>query len=95
MLKFAANRSSHPEMFSKKGVLKNFAKFTGKHLCQSLFVNKVPGLRPATLSKMRLWQRCFPVNFVKFLRAPQVAAFEQKTVADLLFNSLSVSVALI
>ena len=24
----------------KKGVLKNFAKFTGKHLCQSLFFNK-------------------------------------------------------
>ena len=22
-------------------VLRNFAKFTGKHLCQSLFVNKV------------------------------------------------------
>ena len=30
----------------KKGVLKNFAKFTGKHLCQRLFLNKVAGLRP-------------------------------------------------
>ena len=27
-------------MFCKKGVLRNFAKFTGKHLCQSLFFNK-------------------------------------------------------
>ena len=27
----------------KKGVLRNFAKFTGKHLCQSLFFNKVAG----------------------------------------------------
>ena len=27
-------------------------------------------LRPATLFKKRLWQRCFPVNFVKFLRTP-------------------------
>ena len=35
----------------KKGVLKNFTKFTGKHLCQSLFFNKVAGLRPATLLK--------------------------------------------
>ena len=26
------------------------------------------GLRPATLLKKRLWHRCFPVNFVKFLR---------------------------
>ena len=57
-------------MFCKKGVLRNFAKFTGKHLRQSLFFNKVEGFRPATLLKKRLWHRCFPVNFVKFLRAP-------------------------
>ena len=25
--------------------------------------------RPATLFKKRLWHRCFPVNFAKFLRA--------------------------
>ena len=31
------------------GVLRNFAKFTGKHLFQNLFFNKVAGLRPATL----------------------------------------------
>ena len=28
----------------KKGVRRNFAKFTGKHLCQRLFFNKVAGL---------------------------------------------------
>ena len=27
----------------RKGVLRNFTKFTGKHLCQSLFFNKVAG----------------------------------------------------
>ena len=27
-------RSSRPEVFCKKVVLKNFAKFRGKHLCQ-------------------------------------------------------------
>ena len=32
-------RSGCPEVFCKKGVLRNFAKFTGKHLCQSLFFN--------------------------------------------------------
>ena len=37
-------RSSHREMFCKKGVLRNFTKFTGEHLCQSLFLNKVAGL---------------------------------------------------
>ena len=53
-------RSSRPEVFCKKGVLRNFAKFTGKHLCQSLFFNKVTGLG----------HRCFSVNFAKFLRTP-------------------------
>ena len=63
-------RSSHPEMFCKKGVLTNFTKFTGKHLYQSLFFNKVAGVRPATLFKKRLLHKCFPVSFVKFPRTP-------------------------
>ena len=41
----------------KKGVLGNFAKFTGKHLCQRLFFNKVAGLRPATLLEKSLCHR--------------------------------------
>ena len=32
-----------PEVFYKKGVLRNFTKFTGKHLCQRLFFNEVYG----------------------------------------------------
>ena len=52
------------------GVLKNFTNFTGKHLYQSLFFNKVAGQRSATLLKKKLWHKCFPVTFVKFLRAP-------------------------
>ena len=32
------------EMLNKKGILKNLTKFTGKHQCQSLFLNKVTGL---------------------------------------------------
>ena len=43
-----------PEVFCEKGVLRNFAKFTGKRLCESLFFNKVTGLRPAILLKKRL-----------------------------------------
>ena len=46
----------------KKSVFGYFAKITEKHLCQSL------SLRPATLLKKRLWHKCFPVNFAKFLR---------------------------
>ena len=69
-------RSSRLEVFCKKGALRNLAKFTGKYLCQSIFLNKVPGLRPATLLENRLWHRYFPVNFVKLLRTPVVAASE-------------------
>ena len=50
------------------GVLRNFAKLTGKHLCQGLFFNKVAGLRPAILFKKRLWHRCFPLNFAKIFK---------------------------
>ena len=40
-------------VFYKKGVLKNFAEFRGKHLCQT------GKKRPATLLKMRLCHNCF------------------------------------
>ena len=62
--------SSLSEVFCKKGVFRNFTRFTGKHLCQSLFFNKVAGLRPTTLVNKRLQNRYFPVNSVKFLRTP-------------------------
>ena len=67
-------------MFSKKDVLRNFTKFTGKHLYQSLYCNKV-----ATLLKWRLWYRCFPVNFVKFLRT----SFPTEHLWWLLLNQLA------
>ena len=38
-------RGSHRRCSVKKGVVGNFTKFTGKHLCRSLFFNKVAGLR--------------------------------------------------
>ena len=38
-------RSSRLEVFCKKSVLRNSAKFTRKHLGQNLFVNKVGGWR--------------------------------------------------
>ena len=37
--------SSPPEVFCKKGGLKNFTKFTGEHLCQNLFFINVAGSR--------------------------------------------------
>ena len=35
------DRNSRPEVFCKKRVLRNFAKFTGKQLCQSLLFKKL------------------------------------------------------
>ena len=72
-------RSSRPEVFCKKGVLRNLTKFIGKHLCQNPFFNKVAGLRPATLLKKRIWHRSFPefcqISKNTFLhRTPLVAA---------------------
>ena len=47
------------EALCKKGVYRNFAKFTGKH--QILW---------RTFLKKRLWHGGFPVNFAEFRRTP-------------------------
>ena len=47
------------QLFCKKGVLRNFVNFIGKHLYQSLFLIE--------LQAKRLKHRCFPVEFAKFL----------------------------
>ena len=39
------SRSSRPEVFCIKDVLKHFVKFKVKRLCQSIFLNKVAGLK--------------------------------------------------
>ena len=48
-------KSSRPEVFCKKGFLKNFAKLTGRHLCQSLFVNKVAASGASDASGQQLY----------------------------------------
>ena len=83
-------RSSHRRCPTGKGVLRNFAKFTGKDLCQSLFFNKATDLRSATLLKKKFWRRCFPVNFAKFLRT----LFLQNTPGRLLLEFQLFSVLL-
>ena len=55
-------RSSHRRCSIKKGVLKNFAKFTGKHTRRSNFFNELQDG-----GKKRFRRRCFPVNFEKFM----------------------------
>ena len=55
------------EVSIKKGVLKNFSKFTEKHLCVSILFNKAETCK---FTKKEARHRCFPVNFAKFLRTP-------------------------
>ena len=65
MYEFFKTAEAVTGVFRKKGVLKNFAIFTRKHLCWSLF--DVFGVN---FIKRRLQHRCFPVNITKFLRKP-------------------------
>ena len=76
---YGNNRSSRREVFCKKGVLRNFAKFTGKHLYERLFFNIIAGLACNFIKKESLAQVFF-CEFCKiskntlFYRTPQVAA---------------------
>ena len=58
------------ELFCKKGVLRNFANFTGKHLCWSFFLIELQEV--CSFIKKRLRHRRFPEEFTKFLRTPNL-----------------------
>ena len=79
---------SRSQMFSKTGVLKNFAIFTGKKPCsvekvflknshnsqenncvRILYLNKVAGLRPATLFKKKLCRQVFSCRFYEIFQS--------------------------
>ena len=53
----------------KERVLKTFLRIEGETPVFHFF-DKNTGLRPATLIRKRLQQRCFAVNFVNFSRTP-------------------------
>ena len=73
-------RSTRPEVFCIKGALKNFAKFTGKHLCQSPLFNKVAGPQACNFTKKETLEQVFSCEFCEifkntfFYRTPSVAA---------------------
>ena len=48
---YSTYRSSHRGYSVKKDFLNNFANFTGKHLCQSLFLTRLQAFRHVTLIK--------------------------------------------
>ena len=57
-----------------------------ENTCARIIFNKVADLRPATLLKRRLWHRCFPVNFVKFLKTPPGDCFCEGTCIHTIFQ---------
>ena len=81
-------RRSHQRCSLKKGVLKNFTKFTGKHLCQSLFLIKLQAwdlqlIEKETLAQVfscKFWKTCKSTFFTEHLwtTASSVGTFKVK-----------------
>ena len=70
-----------PEVYYKKGVLKNFAKLTGKHLCQSLFLNKAASTAYNFIKKETLAQ-VFSCEFCKIFKNPFLTEHPWTTTSD-------------
>ena len=79
----AVFRSSHRRCSVKTVVNRNFAKFTGKHLWQSLYFNKLAGLACNFVKKETLAQ-LFSIEFCEILRTPFL--FLQNTSGRLLLS---------
>ena len=59
-------RSSRPEVFLGKGVLKIYSKFTGEHPCRSAISIKLQ----RNFSEIALRHGCSPVNVLHIFRTP-------------------------
>ena len=59
-------RSSHPEVFLRKSVLKICSKFTGEHPCRSVFLIKLI----SRFIEITLRRGCSPVNFLHIFKTP-------------------------
>ena len=79
-------RNSHRKCSVRKGVLRNSEKFTGRNLCQSLFFNKVAGLRPQFVCMEQLLLRTSrPDVFYKKAVLKNFAKFTGKRLCQSLF----------
>ena len=57
-------RSSHPNVFLKKGALRTYSKFTGEHPCRSVISVKFL----CKFIEIALWHGCSPVNLLHIFR---------------------------
>ena len=71
-------RSSRLEVFCKKGILRNFAKFSGKHLRQSFFLHPEAYnfIKKETLAHVFSCEFCEISKNIFFYRTPPVAAYK-------------------
>ena len=70
------SKSSPPEVFLRRGVLKIWSKFTGEHPCQSVILMKLQ----SSFIEITLRHECFPVNLLNisghpFIRTSQEGCF--------------------
>ena len=71
-------------IFFKIGALRNFAKFTRKHLCRSLSFKKVAGLQLATLLKKKTLSQVFYYEIIcEIMRGTLFMEHLQTTPSDL------------
>ena len=82
MLIVKTNRSSRPEMFCEKGVLKICSKFTGEHPCRSAISIKLL----CNFIEIALWHGCSPVNLPHIFRI----TFLKNTAGRLLLKEIKV-----
>ena len=81
--KWRINGGSRPEVFFKKGVRRNFAKFTGKHVCQILFLFEACDLiKKETLTQVFPYEFCEISKNTFSYRTPPVAASELRNIND-------------
>ena len=78
-MKCNASRSSRPGVLCKNGVLENFAKFTGKRLCHSLFLIKLQAssynfIKKGTLAQVFSCEFCEVFKNTFIYRTPLVTA---------------------
>ena len=76
-------RSSHPEVFLAKKVLKIRSKFTGEHQCRSAISIKLL----CNFIKTTLRHGCFPVNLLHIFRTPFTKNTSERLLLHLSFDT--------
>ena len=83
-------RNSRSQVFFRIGVLKNFAIFTGRHLCWSLFLMKSQAFRPASLLN-----RDFNIGVFLWILPEQCVFYEMKLFSHLASAKVNSDIKLI